>query len=371
VSASLWILLAAATAVSGEQPSHQAEPVASQPASIEIRVLGNRLLLFSDNPEALIFATELCRLLAKVRVEEKRIESFRLKHAPAMATAMLLSELCNGPRPTMGTPANNAVNLFASLVGQQPFPPIAAGAARPERVHIVAVSATNSLIVQATPTDLSRIQTMLESGLDSHATGKRETIQTWVLPPLKHGNALNIAEVLREVYREQLYDDTTLPFSLEFTGPAVLELLRGQLVGAVASAARSVRTGNLWITADVPTNRLILACPEKTKSEIEKLVIELDDAAAHAPRVVQVVRVQGVRPEVVQRAMESLQGRRSPNGTRPEYGNGVPGATSQSGGLFGTPGFIPLFPGVGLFGLGTYPPGGNGSPGGVPRRAGR
>jgi hypothetical protein len=365
------LLTAVAAALPGTSPGEnrasQRRPLADKPASVEIRVLGDRLLLISDDPEVLDFAARLARMLAKVRVEEVRTEAFRLKHTSAMATAMLLSEVCNGPRPTMGNPANNVINLFAGLLGQQPWPPTY-GPPRPDRVRIVPVPATNSLIVQATPTDLERIRTMLESGLDSPASNPAETIRTWVLPPLKNGNALNIAEVLRDVYREQLYDETSLPLRLEFTGPAVLEILRGQVLSAVASAARSVRSGTLWITADVPTNRLILACPEKTKIEIEKLVTELDDAALKAPRVVQVLRVQGVKPELVQRAIESLQGRRSTNGSRSEYEGAMPGAPSPRGGLFGNGGLVPVVPVWGGLGLGIVPPNGYGSPGGVTPR---
>jgi hypothetical protein len=356
-------LLRSATPVSpiDQPPVRSTEP--SKSASIQIRVFGDRIVLMSDDPEALALATGIAHLFAHVRLEERRIEVFRLKHAPAMATAMLLSELLNGQRPAANSPANNGLNLLASLFGQQP-PPAPALLALPgeQRVRIVPVPATNVLMIQATTSDLGRIRTMLESGLDSPPAGSRDTVRTWVLPSLQNGNALSIAQLLRDVYREQLYDDTTLPLRFELTGPALFELFRGQLLTAVAATARTVRTGNLWISVDVPANRLVLACPEKTKIEIEKLVAQLDDAALKAPRVVQVLRVQGVSPQVVQRAVESLQGRQASNSSRPTTDTAMPSAVPQRGGLFSPGVIVPVVPGLSAIGFGGYPPAGNSAP---------
>ena len=78
---------------------------------------------------------------------------------------------------------------------------------------------------------------------------------------------------------------------------------------------------SLSISVDDRSNRLILVCSERLYDDIKKLVDELDKAALNAMTTVELVRVKGIDPLVIQQAIDALQGRR-PTQQMPGQGQG-------------------------------------------------
>jgi type II secretory pathway component GspD/PulD (secretin) len=107
-------------------------------APITITAFGNRLIVVSEDAEALGMVVELFRLLqAPANVGD--FEVFRLKYAAAPNVARVLDEAFNGGRKAKGD----------------------------ERVRVIADEATNILLVRASPLDTLTIRTLLTRALDT------------------------------------------------------------------------------------------------------------------------------------------------------------------------------------------------------------
>jgi type II secretory pathway component GspD/PulD (secretin) len=143
---------------------------------LTLTAVGNKLVATCDDPEILALVQELTRLLTKP-AHEGDFEIIRLRFAKAKAVAKVLGEALNGPTSDKG----------------------------PKRVRIVADLATNSLLVRASPLDLFTIRHLLKTALDTDAgAGETETAaQTFVVGPLKHARAGDMAKLLGELYRTE------------------------------------------------------------------------------------------------------------------------------------------------------------------------
>jgi type II secretory pathway component GspD/PulD (secretin) len=185
-------------------------------APITITQVGNRLVVTSNDPEALALAEELVRLLTEARHGDD-FEIIALRYASAIAVARTLDEAFNGP-PSSGLP-------------KQPF-----GPARPraDRVRIVADPATNSLLVKASPLDTLTIRSLVHKALDLPASEEPAAVlRPWVIGPLKHAKAADVTKIIQTLYREAAstgklaiaVDERTNSLILR-TSPALFEDLR-------------------------------------------------------------------------------------------------------------------------------------------------
>jgi type II secretory pathway component GspD/PulD (secretin) len=120
---------------------------ADQP--ITLTGFGNRLIVATEDPQALAAVVDLFRLL-QAPAGEGEFEVVRLKHARAEDVARILEEVFLGPRPPQG-------GLPGGMKGAGP---------RLERVRVIADPATNSLLVKASPLDLFTIRNLLTRALD-------------------------------------------------------------------------------------------------------------------------------------------------------------------------------------------------------------
>jgi type II secretory pathway component GspD/PulD (secretin) len=190
------------------------------PAEITISVMGNKLVVSGDDPQALALVQEMVRLVTAPG--EGDFEVIRLKHAQAPAVAKVLDETFNGPRP--------------SGVSKPGFASPKEPAARPERIRVVAEPLTNSILVRATALDLLTVRQLLTRLDVDHDTAP--VTRNRILGPLKHAKAEEVAKILRELYRDK---------------------------ATVFTAA-----------ADPRTNSLVLRCSPALDQEIERLVAQLD-----------------------------------------------------------------------------------------------
>jgi type II secretory pathway component GspD/PulD (secretin) len=141
----------------GEPPAKQ-EPAAKggKPARggapITITAFGNRLIVTTDDPQAMALVVELTRLL-QAPAGEGDFEVIRLKHAQAANIAQVLDDVFNGSRLAKG-------GLGGGSMGP------GAGLARAERVRVVAEPNTNTLLIKASPLDVLTIRNLLSKALD-------------------------------------------------------------------------------------------------------------------------------------------------------------------------------------------------------------
>ena len=256
-TASLGILVAALAtgdllAQSPEAKKPPAAPAEQQTAPITIMALGNRLVITSDDPEAMKLVNELVRMLMKTGGADGDFTVIFLKKARAADAAQILEDCYNGVR------RNNGGGRGAGFTGG-----FGASAMRthshkgclrrlPLRKRIAFASWRTPMQIPSSFRPSRSICSAFGAAgtIDAGETESAALIRTWMLPPFKHARANEVAQLLREVYREQM----TTGSSNDFSG-------RG--------ASRPVP---LSIGVDDRSNRLVLSCSERTKEDIEELV---------------------------------------------------------------------------------------------------
>jgi type II secretory pathway component GspD/PulD (secretin) len=371
------------SAGTGQLVDPQAPGQANKPGNknnpITITVVGNQLIITSDDPEALKMANSLVRLLSQSPRGEGDFEIIHLKNASATEAAKVLDEAFNGVKPTAQQPAGGfGPAAFFNRFAQQQTPPTNPTA---NRIRVVADVSSNSLLVRASPLDTLAIKRLLDKAIDSGDTDSKALIKRHMLPPLKAASASEVVQTLKEVFREQL-NPNAVSEQIGF-GPG------GGFRGRINVNRNVDANGNpiataLTIGMDERTNRIWVSCSDALYVDVAKVVLDLDDAAKDAPRTVRFVTIKGLDPLVVQQAIDAIQGRRpaaasAANNTQGGFGGqgfggqgfGGQGFGRGGGGQgFGGQGFVPGGGGQGFVpggggGNGGFRPGGNGNgPGG-------
>jgi type II secretory pathway component GspD/PulD (secretin) len=148
----------------GKAPVKIPEPPAN---TVTITAVGNRLIITSDDAEALAAANELVRLITQA--VRSGPEIIPLRNAPAVSVAKLLDETFNGR-----------------------------GQGKNERIRVVADAASNSLLVQANALDMITIRRLLEKALDAPVA--ETTARTRLIGPLRNATAADVVKVVRQIY---------------------------------------------------------------------------------------------------------------------------------------------------------------------------
>src|SRR5262249_1413752 len=156
-----------------EQPQPAKTPAKTPETAanmITITAVANRLIITSDDAEALAAVNDLVRRITQGARSGPEIIS--LRHAVAVGVAKLLDETFNGR-----------------------------GQAKTERIRVVADAASNSLLVQANPLDMITIRRLLERALDAPAA--EVTARTRLIGPLRNATAAEVVKVVRQIYTNE------------------------------------------------------------------------------------------------------------------------------------------------------------------------
>ncbi len=328
---------------------------------ISITAFGNRLIISSEDPDAIVMAQQMVRLLTQTPEGAGDFEVIRLRYADAEETARIIDEVFNGPRQQQNQRGGGGFGGgrggfgggrggFAALLAQQQ----SAQQVKPQ-VRIVGDPNTNSLLVWGSPLDQITVQNLVKA-IDSADTDSEAVVKTWRLP-VKYATASEVALVLSDVYREFMNENT----QSATVGGFVSSRGRGRTRNV--DARGNPRRTSLSLGVDDRTNTLVMACPEGMFKDIKDLVEEMDDDAKKATRTIKVVPVSGIDPLMVQDAINAIQGRPTSGATQssPFANNGQRGG--QRGGFGGGPqmgGFGGGGFGRGGFGGGSFPGGGFG-----------
>jgi len=380
--------------LSDPRPPQAKEPVNDLPgnknAPVTITAFGNKLIVSSEDPQALALVQELVRLLTQTQAGEGDFEIIRLKRASAVDAAKILDEAFNGPKQQQQQRGESGGSPFGGILGGllgggssggggppggRPGSSPAAGTPRVERIRIVADTATNSLLVKATPLDMLTIRDLLKRAIDSGETDSEAIERTWFIGPLKHANATDVARVIEGAYRERMSQDARRGVVGGFSG---FSFFGGGFSSSRGSSERNDASGNaravtLSVGVDDRTNSLVVVCATPLFEDIKKLVEQMEKVAGDSPRTVRVVTVKGIDPNLVQQAIDAISGTKTTQSRPGSSGSsGFGGSTPGSSGFpsrfgSGSGGFTPGG-GSGGFSPGGFSPGGGGGGGDSDRR---
>jgi type II secretory pathway component GspD/PulD (secretin) len=300
----------------------------SKNAPVTISAVGNTIIINSDDPDAVKLAQELVRLLTQAPATEGSFEIIRLKNTSAADAAKTVDELFNGkPEPVQ------PIFPFPGRGGRRFAPPPPVSKA-PARVRVVADTASNSLLVKATPLDMLEIKRILDKSIDSGDTDSSAIMRTWPPLPLKYAKATDLASIIRDVYKENTNPNGTT------TGPVGRGrqgfFSRRFLAGINGNNGNGARTVTLTLGVDDRSNSLIVNCSELLYRDIKELAGELDLAARDSARTYRVLSFKGLDPALVQHVVDAVQGRNTNTGSyrTGNSGSGVsnPGSSGRGSG---------------------------------------
>lgn len=349
-------------------PQAGKQPPAPKPGKkdspVTITAVGNRLLVTSDDPEALALVQELVRLMTQKQEGDGPFEIIRLRFAGATDVAKILDEMYNGTRQNnpQQQQQQGGFGFFGGRFGgmqQQPAAPVA------QRIRVVADPATNAILVRANALDMLEIRKLVRDTLDSGETDSKAVIRTFLVK-LKYASASTVSNIIRDVYREYMNTDSQRTIVGGFPGFGIGGFGRGQNRNVDANG--NPRAVTLSVGVDDAANQLVLSCNEKLYEDIKKLSEQLDEAAKDSSRTIKVIPIKGLDPLLAQQAIDAIQGRR-PNPNAGGFGTFGGGMGQFGGGNF-RGGFGGGQPGMGGFGGGQPGMGGfrggfgGGNPGG-------
>jgi len=154
---------------------------------------------------------------------------------------------------------------------------------------------------------------------------------------LEHADVNDIAEIVRDVYKEQM-EGGQMPQAGGQQGgnrggpmnPMAMFMGNGQQPQQPGGPRRGVQ---LSIGVDTRTNRLVVSASEALFRHVEDLVLSLDESANQARRTMRVVSLQNANSAVVQQTLGSLMKKVSSNSpartTRPT-GNANPSSNGNN-----------------------------------------
>jgi type II secretory pathway component GspD/PulD (secretin) len=213
-------------------------------APITLTAFGNKLVVTSDDPEAVKLVQELALLLTRTYIGEGDFEVIPIKYSSAIDIARVLDEAFNGPKTPDGGKGEYrgpGDMMKKMMMGLQP---VGSRPARVDRIRVVADPSINAVLVKASPSDMLTIRALLR---EPRPPQEPPPVQPWVIGPLKQARAADMAKLLQTLYRD------------------------------------AAPPGKFAIAVDERTNALVLRCSAALHEEIEALVNRLQQLPKEKP----------------------------------------------------------------------------------------
>ena len=289
---------------------------------------GDKIIISSQDPDALSMASQLVRLMTKTTAGEGDFEVIHLKTASAAEAAKLLDAAFNEDKPAAAQQQGFG-GFFRRFGGGGATPP---ANPTPNRIRIVADPTTNSLLVRAKPVDMLTIRWLLAKAIDNNDAAQTAGPKNRIIGPLKYAKAADVASLLQTVYQDYINQNPTLQ-----------DISKGGFAVAIASSANhntdasgQTRAVTLTVAVDEQSNSLIINSTEPLFQEIKTLVDHVEAAAKDNHRTIQIVKIkQGVDPLLIQEAIDAIQGKTTslqPTTSGPSAGNNNNNNNNQRGG---------------------------------------
>jgi type II secretory pathway component GspD/PulD (secretin) len=328
--------------------------------AVTITVLGGKLIVTGEDPEAVKAISELIRIFLSTPGNDEFVV-IKLKNVSAVATAALLDVAFNGMKEQGGKGGGGGgfgkggfgkgggggtqamMDFFTQMGGGGAKPPTNP---REDRIRVVADPATNQLLIKASPIDLVTIRDLLKNALDTGEKDSDAVMKTWPPIPLKYAIAIEVAALIRDVYREMINNNPSANRGTGFTAAITALGTGGQPRLNVDPFGQPLGV-TLSVGVDERNNSLVLHCNKAMHDDVMTLVKEVEKSAEGNTTAMKVMVVKNVDPNVVYAVTEAIQGRK-PNlnqgrgfggpGGGGFFGGGPGGNFGGFGGGFGRPG---------------------------------
>jgi type II secretory pathway component GspD/PulD (secretin) len=294
------------------QAAQQAQEGESEPArgGVNIRVMGDDLLLFSDDPEELDKLEELLESALRMIPPRTRWTVFTLQSADAAQAAMMLEQLLPHSTVSMSSPDDGG--FFGGLgSGLMDMTGLGSLAGPSDTLRIIPELRLNALFVSGPSAQVREVEEMLKI-LDASDWPDNYRNKVSRMIPIEYAEATQVYETVKEVYSAYLEENNNRGGGRGGRGGDMnpFAMLMG---GGGGRGGRNDQNeappARLSVGVDTNTNHLIVWADETLFREIESLVQSIDKAAEDANRTIRVVNLQNTSSAVMQSAVTSLMPR--------------------------------------------------------------
>lgn len=286
----------------------------SRPQSeIRMSVFGDRILISGDDMEALNEMERLIQTLSSAAPSKEKWTVYYLRLADATETAAMLGALF--PAGTVTQTASNTRGGFGGFGGGgNQFTRTSAttdtaalsSLSKGGALKIIPEVRSNALFISGGEEEVKQVMEALRV-LDSADLPESLKDRVPRMIVLEHADVLEVADIVRDVYKEQL--DGGMQGGQGGNrggGNNAMAMLMGGMMAGQGQQGRGGRMVQLSIGVDTRTNRLIVSASDPLYRQVEALVKSLDSSAKQANRTVQVVPLKNTNSAVVQQTLGSL-----------------------------------------------------------------
>lgn len=284
--------------------------------ALTLTAFGNRLIANCEDPQALDLVQDLTRLLTQTQAGDGDFEVIQLKTARAADAAKLLDEAFNGNKQQKNQDMDRW--FFGWGREQKKVEGL---------IRVVADPSTNSLLVKASPIDMLTIRRMVAEFIDNHKVNAQLIVRQWKLGPLKFTSAKEIYLLIKDIYKEHINNTLDMMRS-----PAMRNSYFGYGLNLNVDENGQPRKVDLTVSYDDQTNAVFLSCNEVTFKEIKDLVDGIEKDAETSRPTIRVIRLKNIDPDLVQRAIDAMQGKTRPSVKPNGAGQGGQQGTGSSDG---------------------------------------
>ena len=327
---------AAAPSESSPNIADSADAATPDKPPVVITVLGDELLLTSDDPAALDQLEELLGQTMEILPPRLQWTVYPLQTADATEVATMLQQLIpessvassSSSGGMMGAMGGGVSSFGSSLMGMTGLGNMSAG---PQTLQIIPELRLNALFVAGPISKVREVEEMLKV-LDTSEWPDNLRSRSSHMVPLEYADAQEVFDVLKEVYKGYLEDASNNP-----QANALAMLMGG---GNKKNDANQKPKTQLSIGIDKRTNQIIVWGDDVLFQEIESLALSLDKSAQEAKRTVRVLTLQNTNSSVVTSALGQLMpkvnvsssGPRASASSNANSGSGTSPSTTTSGG---------------------------------------
>jgi len=294
-----------------------------------------RLIITSEDTEAL---DQLEDLISRLAPPRRDYHVFQLKYAEAYWVRWNLDDFFKEEDKTSGSSSRYDYYYFGPRSSGSGESPRRLSKRRP--LKFISDDDTNTILVQgATPDQLRTIEDLIElydqpPSTDSESARKTEVFQ------IRYSKADVVAEAVKEVYRDLLSDRDKALAGKGQQQKTESRYSYTYVLGDEGDERKMPRwKGYLSVGIDTLSNTLIVSAPEFLFRDIERLIMDLDEAAKPSDAVQVLQLGQGVSATVVHETLSKIlaeaAGAKRSGVAAKKAGQGAPGPSGERRGPAG------------------------------------
>ncbi len=276
-------------------------------ADINVTVIGDELMLYSSDPEALNELEELLESTLQVIPPRTSWTVFTLQTADATEASLMLEQLLPYSNVSSASSGGGMLGSFSGAAsslgsGLAEMTGLSSIAAAGQSLRIIPDTRLNALFVSGPAGQVKEVEEMLRV-LDANEWPDSMRDKVTRLIPVEHADAKDVLQIVKETYK--VYID-----------PPQQQQGRGNPLAAMMGGGRGGKDGDtpaslikMAVSVDSNTNQLAVWADEALFREVETLVQTIDNSAKEARRTVVVVPLSNTNSSMIQNALGTLMPR--------------------------------------------------------------